>query len=123
MPDVWIDEISPRYLREQRITLTLDASVVRPTAFGSVLIQVSYAKATPGGVVLPLVFEIRGPSEASTVRRVYSRTAPASIVWRPTDGGVHMITLREVAHNRLWGKLRVDVAGESIRSSPLREHA
>ena len=115
MADAWLDEISPRYLREQRLTLTLDASSVRPVAFASVLINVSYSRATPGGVVMPLVLEIRGPSESSSVRRIYSRAAPASIVWRPVEGGVHLITLREAAHNRWWGKLRVEVAGESIR--------
>lgn len=115
MADAWLDEISPRYLREQRLTLTLDASSVRPVAFGSVLIQVSYSRATPGGVVMPLILEIEGPSAGSAVRRVYSRAAPASIVWRPVEGGVHMVTLREAAHNRWWGKLRVEVAGESIR--------
>jgi hypothetical protein len=110
----FIDELSPAYLREKRIDLTLDPTNVQVAAFGSILVQVSYARALPQGVVMPLILEVRGPSAQSYQRRLFTRNAPASFVWRPCEGGVHKLILREAAHNRWWGSLRVVVAGELL---------
>ncbi|MHB9005065.1 MAG: hypothetical protein ACYC6C_13595 [Coriobacteriia bacterium] len=116
MADAFLDELSPRYIREQRIGLTLDASVTAPAAFQSILVNVSYARTLPEHVVLPLILEVFGPSAQSYQRKEFGRSAPASFVFRPCEGGVHKVILREAAHNRWWGSLRVEVAGELLEA-------
>jgi len=111
-----LDEIAPLYVREKRLDLTLDQSITTVRAFAPVLVQISYERALPEGVTLPLVFELQGPSAQSYQRREYLRTAPASIIFTAREGGPHVATLREVAHNRWWGSLRLDVEGERIEA-------
>lgn len=109
-----IDDISPSYVREKRIDLALDASVVKLRAGSSILLTVSYARALPAGAMLPLVLEIQGPSAGSYQRREFTRNAPATIAFKPVEGGSHLVTLREAAHNRWWGSLQLEVEGELL---------
>jgi hypothetical protein len=55
LSSAWQDEVSPRYMREDRIDLELDASNPEPAAFQSLLINVSYSRTLPQGVMLPLI--------------------------------------------------------------------
>lgn len=115
MSELLLEEISPRYIREKRLDLTLDQSVTAPSAFNPILVNVSYARTLPDGVMLPLVLEVQGPSPQSYQRREYTTVRPDGIIFTPREGGVHLVVLREVAHNRFWGRLRIDVAGELLR--------
>lgn len=116
MPDPVLDEISPSYIREKRLDLTLDESTVKVRAFQPALVNVSYLRALPEGVMLPLVLEIQGPSAQSYQRREYVRTAPVSIIFTPKEGGPHLVTLRESAHNLYWASLNLDVEGELLEA-------
>ncbi len=109
-----IDEIAPSYVREKRLDLTLDESISKVRALRPALVNVSYARALPEGGMLPLVLEVQGPSPGSFQRREFTRTLPAAIIFTPREGGPHLVTLREVAHNRWWGSLTLDVEGELI---------
>lgn len=114
MGSAQLDELAPRYMREDRIDVTLDSLQVRVAALESVLLSVSYQRTLPEGVVLPLIFEVQGPSPSSYQRRVYSRVAPTAVIFTPREGGTHLVVIRENAHNRWFGKLRLDVEGETI---------
>lgn len=114
MGNPWQDEISPRYLREDRIDLSLSDPDAVPSALRSFVVSVDYARTLPQYVVLPLIFEVIGPSPTSYQRRIFYRTPPASIVVTPQEGGAHRLILREAAHNKWWGKLAVTVAGDEI---------
>ena len=114
MGSPWQDEVSPSYLREDRIDLRMSDPDAVPSALRSFVVEVDYARTLPQGVVLPLVLEMIGPSPASYVRRVYSRVAPESFVLTPQESGEHRVILREVAHNKWWGKLAIVVAGDPI---------
>lgn len=114
MSQVIEEELSPGYIREKRFDLTLDPSITAVRAFQACLINVSYARAQPGGIMLPLLLEVQGPSPESYQRRVFQRVAPASLIFTPREGGPHKVSLREVAHNRWWGNLALDVAGETL---------
>lgn len=114
MGNPWQDAISPRYLREDRVDLSLADPDSAPSALRSFVVNVDYARTLPQYVVMPLVFEVFGPSSASYRRRVFRRTPPSSIVITPQEGGEHRLILREAAHNKWWGKLAVTVAGDSI---------
>jgi hypothetical protein len=109
-----LDELSPPYLREERIDLTLDESIVTPAAFSSVLVNVDYARTLPEGVMLPLIMEVQGPSAQSYIRREFMRQAPDTLIFTPSEGGPHLVVLREVAHNRWWGRLHLSVEGERL---------
>lgn len=116
MASAWQDEVSPSYLREDRIDLTLDASNADPAAFQSLLINVSYTRALPQGVMLPLILEVIGPSSTSYQRREFTRSAPNTLIITPREGGAHRVILREVAHNRWFGRLSLQVAGELLEA-------
>ena len=113
MVDSLIEELSPSYIREKRFDLTLEPNA-KPRANNSLLVNVSYARALPEGVMLPLVLEIQGTSSKSYQRREFTRTAPTAIIFSPREGGPHLVTLREAAHNRWFGALRLDVEGELL---------
>ena len=116
MSDTFIDELSPSYLREKRISLSLDPSNETPSAFHSIMIAVSYADTFPDGIQLPLIVEIQGPSPKSYEQRVISNVAPTAIIFRPSEGGAHHVTMREAAHNRWWGSILIDVVGELLEA-------
>lgn len=110
-----VDEISPREIGEDRIDLELSADTLVPIVFSPVIVLVSFERCLPEGVVLPLEFTITGPSGAATFqRRYYRRVQPVEITFRPTEGGSHLLRIAELFHNRWWGKLLIDVAGDPL---------
>ncbi len=119
MNPIVLEELSPSYIREQRIDLTLNRATPTPQAFAPVLVDMIYARCAPEGVVLPMLLEVQGPSPASYQRRVFTHAPPNSLVFTPREGGRHLVTLREVAHNRWFGSLRLDVGGELLESLKL----
>lgn len=116
MADSALEEISPSYVREKRIDLTLDETTVKVRAFQQALLNVAYDRALPEGVMLPLVLEIQGSSPQSYQRREYTQVPPTAIIFTPREGGPHLVVLREVAHNRWWGSLNLDVEGELLEA-------
>lgn len=116
MAEPILDEISPSYVREKRLDLTLDPSVVKVRAFQPTLVNVSYERAKPEGIMLPLVLEVQGSSPQSYQRREFTRTAPTSFIFTPGEGGPHTVVLREVAHNKWFGVLKLAVEGELLEA-------
>lgn len=113
MVDSLIEEISPSYVRAKRFDLTLEPNA-KARANNALLVNVSYSRALPEGVMLPLVLEIQGTSSKSYQRREFTRAAPSAIIFTPREGGPHLVTLREAAHNRWFGTLKLDVEGELL---------
>lgn len=109
-----LDEISPAYLRDQRFTLRIDGDDT-PLAGRAVLLVCGYVGAAPQGASPPLRFEAKGPSRLGYSSADFDR-APDSIVWVPREGGLHLLTLRELAHNRWFASLRVQVEGEPLEA-------
>lgn len=111
-----IDEIAPRYVREKKLDISTDPESEAPRANQPVRLTVSYARTAPDGVALPLIMEVQGPSGSSYRRRVFGRVRPAALIFTPREGGRHLVVLREAAHNRHWGSLAVNVAGETSQT-------
>jgi hypothetical protein len=130
-----MDDLSPDYLGEDRIELTLNERIVAANmvvpgntsyttpvqppppdlrAFNLVTVFVYYDECLPEGVVLPLEMIVRGPSDGSYQRRIYSRIVPPILTFKPREGGPHFIMLREVAHNRWWGRININVWGTGL---------
>lgn len=106
-------ELSPRTLGEDRFDLQVTTS--SPAALNLVTVSVSYARADPEGIVLPLVMRVVGPSGAATTQvRHFQRFAPSELTFRPLEGGPTLVTLSELFHNRWFGRLVFDVSGDPL---------
>lgn len=108
-----IDILSPAYVGEDRIKLSLDPSTDPPRVGQAVAIRVDYSRSEPEGASLPLDFIVQGPSENSYHERVYRRYKPARLAFVPSEAGEHLVLLREQHHNRWFGKLVVVVEGDT----------
>jgi hypothetical protein len=103
------DEICPGEIGERWIRLSLADPLAKRQPYEPIEILCGYAKAdAAGGIVLPLELLITGPDRA-VERRLIQLFVPDSISFTPRVGGLHTVLLREVAHNRWTGVLRVDV--------------
>ncbi len=109
-----IDELAPKYVRAKRIGLSLDPSVKLARANEPILLLVDYAKTLPDDVMLPLILEVQAPHASGYQKRTFGRHKPETIIFTPHEGGRHNVTLREAAHNRWWGSLAIEVAGEPL---------
>jgi hypothetical protein len=113
------DEISPESYGQQFIGLTLStgqgAAQQTPRQFQTVTVDVDYSKCLPADVVLPLEFTVTSESGASVFRRqIFRKTRPPSLAFIPREGGAHLVRLAESNHNRWFGALQIDVAGEKV---------
>lgn len=115
MAERTLDDLAPAYVRDKRFDLAVEQGA-KVAAGRPLLVTVSYRRALPEGVMLPLLLEVQGPSRASYVRREYTRVAPSSVIFTPQEGGPFVIIIREVAHNKFWGSLNVTVEGELIEA-------
>lgn len=111
-----IDELSPATIGEDKIVLTLDPSTDPATALKAVQVNVDYSKADlDGGIALPLDMIIQGPTEESYIARTFRRFVPRTLSFIPLAAGTHLVLLREQAHNRWVGRLRVTVIGDPFQ--------
>lgn len=109
------EELSPSTYGEDRFDLTLSSETPNPIALSPVIVLVSYERADPEGVVLPLELTITGPSGRATFqRRFFRRLKPIEISFRPIEGGSTLIRVAELFHNRWFGKLVLDIAGTPL---------
>ena len=110
-----IDVISPAYVGEEKITLSLDprslARVGQP-----VTLRVDYAAADrSGGVGVPLVFTVQPEfgDGSEYIQQVFTSTRPSTVTIALSRPGSYLLTLRESARNHWIGRLRLSVEGES----------
>lgn len=108
------DEICPREIGEDRIDLALNVATSSPQVFEPVIVDVDFSRCAPEGVVLPLEMTVTGPSGEVT-RTYFRRFLPAELSFRPQEGGSTLIRLAELYHNRWFGKLVVDIAGDPLQ--------
>lgn len=110
------ERISPSYVGDKTIRLTLSSKTPSPRAFDDVVIDVDYsATEATGGVSKPLIFRAIDPEGRKVVERVLRRVAPIELSFRPLRGGEHLVWLAEATHHRSFGALVVDVAGDAVR--------
>lgn len=109
-----IDELSPREVREKRFDVQVDPEDEPPQAHRPTTILVSYDRALPMGVKLPLVFEVQGPSASSYQHREFLKHPPKTVIFTPKEGGRHLVVIREAGHNRWFGSVAIQVAGEPM---------
>lgn len=106
-----LDDISPRYIGEAKFTLT--AATDRPRAGAPVIVDIDYGS-DARGIELPLECVVQGTADGSYWRQMFDLFAPPSVAFTPIEGGPHVVMVRELGHNRWWGRLEIDVAGELL---------
>lgn len=114
-----LEEISPETIGEDRIDLQLDDGNLQPRAGQTIVVNIDYSRCAPDGIRLPLELVVQTPSVTGIVQRFFTRTRPTSISFRAREGGAYLVMVREVAHNRWFGRLGVQVAGESATPQPI----
>jgi len=114
-----LDEICPMYVGSEALKLTLSDPLVPARAYRAVDIDVDYAGASELGVRLPLELLVVGPTAQSFRRHVYRRVAPSVVTFTPHEGGAFLVLLREVGHNKLRGRLSIQVEGDVSDRSQL----
>ncbi|HZL96816.1 MAG TPA: hypothetical protein VFB99_24385 [Vicinamibacterales bacterium] len=109
------DEICPAYVGEDRIRVSLSEDTLAPSAFAAVDVAIDYSAAdVDGGVQLPIEITVTAPNPTGFVRKTYRSNRPTLFTFKPREGGDHLVRVREVAHNRWFGVLRVSVAGDRL---------
>jgi hypothetical protein len=118
-----IDEISPPYIGEDKITLALADPAAAVLAFVPFQITVDYSASLEEepkvGLVLPLELIFQSPT-GSYVRTLFERSKPSSLLLVPRRRGDHLILLREMFHNRWQGRLIVSVQGDDLNNGETR---
>jgi hypothetical protein len=113
----FLDDICPSYVGEDRLRLTLSDPNELLVAFRPVLVTIDYDRALPEGVMLPLEFTVTAPSEVNSTRMIFRRFAPNQLAFTPREGGSFLIRLSETFHNKWWGSLVLEIAGDRIRAA------
>lgn len=118
-----IDTLSPSYMGEDRIVITLDDATNPPRSDRAIIAHFDYGEADEaGGVVLPLILEIQpgfGNGDGY-VKRVYRTRVPSTYTFRVSSPGDYLIVLRESGHNRWQGQLTFTVVGDKRRATNAR---
>ena len=112
------EEFSPKIVGADRLKLSLSQETPKPTALLPVIFLVDYSGArADGGIVLPLEMIVQAPTVAGYRRQVYTRTSPSALVYSPISSGTHLVLLREMFHNKFFGRLVFEVSGDPIDSA------
>lgn len=115
-----IDQISPPYVGEDRLTLKLANPNQKPLARQPIQVDVDFSATNPEGVVLPMELVLQGPNPPDHKRRVFTRDVPTSFVLVPEVKGPHFILFHELGHNRWQGRLQIEVDGEELDTGDQR---
>ena len=114
-----VDEISPLDYGENRIDLQLETS--DPRVGEPVVVNVDASRADPDGLKLPLEFTVTSQSGAAVFhRQVFRSVVPTRVSFRPSEGGSVLFRVAELFHNKWFGALPVDVAGDVLELAPRR---
>jgi hypothetical protein len=113
---VRVDDISPAYLGEDLITVSLADKDAVPTSGQIVRIAISYDRvAAKGGVVLPIEVTVIGPDDYE--RRVFRIRPPTAYAFIPSTPGDFLVLVKETAHNKWVGRLTLSVGGDELENA------
>ena len=120
-----IDIIAPTDIGKDAIALNINEDSEPLRAAKVLQIDVDYTSVDEGGIEVPLELIIQpafggGGTANGYKRKVYRRTAPSRILYLPPMGGSYLVLLREIHHNRLQGRLVIDVAGDKYAEPIVR---
>ena len=110
-PSTAAEELFGDFFRAEAIDLVQLDVLAPPRAFEPIALQVLVSsRYLADGLVPPLELILAAPNGQHLVRELAQ--LPLAVLFTPTSGGTWRATLREVAHNRWWGSIDIDVIGE-----------
>lgn len=114
-----ISRISPTYVGEDRIIVTLNSSSLSPLARQPVTLDIDYDNADPEGIILPIEIIVQpafgsGGEGGGYIRKIFRRSAPTSFSFTPIGAGKYLIIVREIAHNFWQGRIVITVSGDDF---------
>ena len=119
-----MDILSPVYIGEDRISVTVDTACLPLTAYKPVMLKIDYTATEPEGVNLPMEIIVQpafgaGGKSGGYLQKTFTRNRPTSFVFVPPSPGDYLVLVRETAHNEWQGRLTVTVTGDSyaVRSN------
>jgi len=113
------DILSPDYVGEDRITVSVDEASRPLMAYKPVTLNLDYADTGDEGAVVPIELIVQpksgaGGTEGGYVNKVFRSTPPTTFTFAPQGAGDYLIVIREVAHNRWQGRLIITVGGDKF---------
>jgi len=123
-----IDTIAPTYIGKDAISLNINEDSEPLQAHKVLQIDIDYTNCGEEGVSVPVELIIQpgfggGGTANGYTNKIYRRTAPSRILYRPPQGGEYLILLREIHHNRYQGRLLIEVAGDKYAEPIVRERS
>lgn len=112
-----LDLISPNYVGEDRIAITVDP-VSKPLTVGRIItLNFDYSATKPVGVVKPLklILQPAFGDGAGYQEVVFDRFVPSSYAFQVNGAGQYLAVIREVGHNLWQGRIVLDVAGDQYQ--------
>lgn len=111
-----LDRVSPTFIGEDRITITVDPVSLPLLAFSIITLNFDYSQTAPVGVVLPLIMQVqpgfgRG---AGYFEKVFRRQRPSQFAFSVDSAGRYLVLLKERGHNFWQGRLIFEVEGETF---------
>lgn len=120
-----IDIISPDYLDEKRIKVSVDPDCEPLMAFKRIIVNFNYDATYPEGVILPLILTVQPGSGGGVAngyrRKVFRRVVPSSYTFVVPGAGKYLVLLKEEAHNYWQGRLIITVGGDPVSTRNPRE--
>jgi hypothetical protein len=106
------DDICPGYVGDALIGLQLADPIATRLPFEPVDVVVDWSRTEAfGGACLPIEVIVTDGSATRIDYRVAIFTLPGLVTFTPESSGVHTVLVREMAHNRWVGTLRVPIGG------------
>lgn len=107
-----IDDISPGYVGEDKIALSIDRRS-KVLAGKPIMLLIDYSNAEDG-VVPPLEVVVQPAfGDGDGYQRTVYQRAPTRHVFTPKHAGEYLLHVRELKHNKWQGRLLIGVSGEA----------
>ena len=113
-----LDLLNPVYLKEDRIGVQVEQGN-RLLALQPITVEFDYSAADPVGVELPMEVVVapgfgQGGEGDGYRSKVFRRSVPTSYTFTVPGAGQYLVMIREISHNRWWGRLVIEVGGDQF---------
>lgn len=115
-----VDMLTPLDAEQQSISVTTESTATLHTS-RAITLLFDYTDTEPNGVIPPLDLTIipTHEGEGVAIRKTFRRQAPTRFTFYVQSAGRYVVLLKERFHNKTFGLLILDVAGDSAIDIPL----
>jgi hypothetical protein len=117
------DMLSPDYSELEKIVVTKDITgdvfVFNPITINFDYSACETATDAGEGVIVPMELILQpnfgdGGAGGGYINKIFRRNAPSSFTFTVPGAGFYLIVIKEIFHNRWWGRLRFEVQGDQF---------